>query len=56
MKFDFSDVQFLSSAVEVADDEYETVASYSLAKASFGVACQYDFDGFTVYFSENIIS
>ena len=55
-KFDCSDTEFLSSAVEAAEDEYDTEISYSLGKASFGTACYYDFEDFTVCFKENIIS
>ena len=56
MKFDFSNAEFLSSAVEAADGEYDTSLYYGLAKASFGTVCYYDFGDFAIYFKENIIS
>ena len=54
--FNFSETEFLSSAVEAGDGDYETSLYYGLSKASFGTACRYDFDDFAIYFKENIIS
>ena len=56
MKFNFSETEFLSSAVEAADGEYDTSLYHGLAKASFGTLCFYDFGDFVIYFKENIVS
>ena len=56
MKLNFSETEFLSSAVEATDGEYDTSLYYGLAKACFGTACHNDFGDFTIYFKENIVS
>ena len=50
VKFDVNTTEFLSSAIEAADDEYDTSLYYGLVKVSFGTVCYYDFEDFTVYF------
>ena len=56
MKYDFSDVEFLSSPVAAVDNEYDTSAFYAMSKVSLGAANNFDADDDVLFFTENIIS
>ena len=55
LKYDFSDVVFLSSPVTAKDDQYDTSYFCGLCKASMGSASCVEVGDETMYFAVNII-
>ena len=56
MKFDSSDVEFNSSAVEASVDVYDTKQFINVYKASFGTATSVEIGDETTYFTENNVT
>ena len=56
LKYDTSDVEFLSSPVEAVDNEYDTSAFYGVEKVSMGSANNFNMQDIIEFFKENIIS
>ena len=56
MKFDSSDIEFVSSGVEAVDGEYDTKQFINLCRSSFGVKTSVEFGDETIYLVENLVS
>ena len=56
LKYDISDVVFLSSSVKPIDDDCDTSQFHSLEKASVGVVNIVEIEGEAVYFKDNLVT
>ena len=56
MKFDLSDIEFVSSGVEDTTGEYNTKQFINLCRVSFGVKTSVELEDETIYFVENLVS
>ena len=56
LKYDFSDVVFLSSSVKPIGDDCDTSQFHNLEKASLGAANIAEIEGEAVYFKDNIVT
>ena len=56
LKYDFSDVMFLSSSVKPIGDDCDTSQFHDLEKASIGAANIAEIKGEAVYFTDNLVT
>ena len=56
LKYDFSDVVFLSSSVKPIGDDYDTSQFHNMEKVSLGAANIAEIEGEAVYFKDNIVT
>ena len=56
IKFDSSNVEFVSSGVESVAGEYSTKQFINLCRASFGVKMSVEVEDETIYFAENLVT
>ena len=56
LKFDSSNVEFVSSGVEAIFGEYDTKQFINLCRASFGVKTSVEVGDETIYFTENLVT